>query len=181
MIEMGLKAHNEVVWVWRRACVLPSLSLSPLHLTASRSSLSLTTSWIHMCYGIHMAFSWTNRAQTKPCVYQEPGERSSVLTSEWVRIPCENPGVSGGSMGQHFGLRPNSREGTQPPPLTKYWIKDYWAWPCPSEQDPVSPIVTVSHQEASITLLSLFIRGQTEWKPQSHKINQTDPMDYSLV
>ena len=86
MIEMGPKAHNEVVWVWRRACVPPSLSLSPLHLTASRSSLSLTTSWIHMWYGIHMAFSWTNRAQTKPCVYQEPGERSSVLTRHWVRL-----------------------------------------------------------------------------------------------
>ena len=34
--------------------------------------------------------------------------------------------------------------------------------PCPSEQDPVSPTVSVSHQEASISLLSLSLRGQTK-------------------
>ena len=45
-----------------------------------------------------------------------------------------------------------------------------------SEQDPVSPSVSLSHQEASISLLS--IRGQKEWKPQSQK---TDYMDHSLV
>ena len=33
----------------------------------------------------------------------------------------------------------------------------------------------------SISLLSLFIRRQTEWKPQSQKTNQTDHMDHSLV
>ena len=38
-----------------------------------------------------------------------------------------------------------------------------------------------SDQEASITLLSLSIRGQTEWKPQSQKTNQTDHMDHSLM
>ena len=35
----------------------------------------------------------------------------------------------------------------------------YWAWPCPSEQDPVFPSVSLSHQEASISFLSLSIRG----------------------
>ena len=34
--------------------------------------------------------------------------------------------------------------------------------PHPSEQDPVSPTVSVSHQEASISLLSLSLRGQTK-------------------
>ena len=38
----------------------------------------------------------------------------------------------------------------------------------------VSPSVNLSHQEASISLLSLCIRGQTEWKPQSQKTNQTE-------
>ena len=33
----------------------------------------------------------------------------------------------------------------------------------------------------SISLLSLFIRRQKEWKPQSQKTNQTDHMDHSLV
>ena len=43
------------------------------------------------------------------------------------------------------------------------------------------PTVSLSHQEASIILLSLFTRGQTEWKPQSQKTNQSDHMDHSLV
>ena len=34
--------------------------------------------------------------------------------------------------------------------------------PCTSEQDPVPPTVSFSHQEASISFLSLLIRGQTE-------------------
>ena len=44
----------------------------------------------------------------------------------------------------------------------KIGLKIYWAWPYPSEQDPVSPTVSLSHQEASISLLSFSIRGQTE-------------------
>ena len=54
----------------------------------------------------------------------------------------------------------------------KNGLKIYWAWSCPSKQDPVSPSVSVSHQEASISLLSLSIRGQTEWKWQSQKITK---------
>ena len=49
------------------------------------------------------------------------------------------------------------------------------------QKDPVSPSVSLSYQEVSISLLSLSIRGQTEWKPQSQKTNQTDYMDHSLV
>ena len=52
--------------------------------------------------------------------------------------------------------------------------------PCYSEQDPVSPSVSHFHQEASISLLSFSIRGQTDWKPQSQKTNQSDHMDHSL-
>ena len=68
-----------------------------------------------------------------------------------------------------------------PAHLQKIGLKIYQAWPCHSEQDPVSPSVSLSHQEASISLLSLSIRGQTEWKPQSQKTNQTDHMDNSLL
>ena len=64
---------------------------------------------------------------------------------------------------------------------TKIRLKFYWTWPPWSEQDPVSPSVSLSHQEASISLLSLSFRGQTEWKPQSQKTNQTDHMDHRLV
>ena len=41
--------------------------------------------------------------------------------------------------------------------------------------------VSLSHQEASTSLLSLYIRGQTKWKPQSQKTNQTGHMDHTLV
>ena len=62
----------------------------------------------------------------------------------------------------------------------KIGLKIYWVWPRPSEQDLVSPSVSL-HQEASISLLFSSIRGQTEWKPQSQKTNQTDHMDHGLV
>ena len=37
------------------------------------------------------------------------------------------------------------------------------------------------NSEAAISLLSLYIRGQTEWKWQPQKTNQTYHMDHSLV
>ena len=42
----------------------------------------------------------------------------------------------------------------------------------PSEQDPVSPTVSLFRQEASLSLLSLSIRGQTGWKPQTQNTNE---------
>ena len=63
----------------------------------------------------------------------------------------------------------------------KTGLKIYSAWPHPSEQDPVFPSVSLSQQEGSISLLSFSIRGQTDWKPQSQKTNQSNHMDHSLV
>ena len=51
----------------------------------------------------------------------------------------------------------------------KFGLKIHWAWSSPSEKDPAFPTVSLSNQEDSISILSLFIRGQTEWKPQSQK------------
>ena len=50
-----------------------------------------------------------------------------------------------------------------------------------SEQGPVSSLVSLSHQEASISLLSFSIRGQTNWKPQSQKTNQSDHTDHTAL
>ena len=151
------------------------------------------------------------RAQTKPCVHQDPGERSSDPTIDWLRLACECPGVSSGGVGRwpaaglgalsaavhagtfwrrwhylhhlHHSLVSSQTTGREHSPThqQKIGLKIYWAWPRPSEQDPVSPTVSLSHQEASVNLLSLSVRGQTEWKPQSQKTNQTDHMDHSLV
>ena len=60
-------------------------------------------------------------------------------------------------------------------------LKIYWAWLCTSEQDPISKSVSLSHQEASISFLFSSMRGQTDWKPQAQKTNQSDNMDHSLV
>ena len=57
----------------------------------------------------------------------------------------------------------NDKEGTQHHSLTENWIKDLLSMaPRSSEQDPLSPSVSLSHQEASISLLSFSIRGQTD-------------------
>ena len=148
-------------------------------------------------------------AQTKPCVHQDPGERSSDPTRDSPRLARECPGISGGGMGQrwpaarsgalseplallegghyyfhylHHSLASGQATGgnTAPPINKKIGLKIYWAWPCPWEQNPVSPSVSISHQEASISLLSFSIREQTDWKPQSQKTNQSDHMDFSF-
>ena len=38
----------------------------------------------------------------------------------------------------------------------------YWSWPHPLKQDPVFPPVSLSHQEDSISLLSLSFRGRAD-------------------
>ena len=119
-------------------------------------------------------------------VQESLAETWSMVASCRVR-GCRGP-FEGGShylhylhIPPHFCLRSNNREGPSPTNQQKIGLKIYWAWPCPSEQDPVSSSVSLYHQEASISLLSLSIRGQTEWKPQSQITNQTDHMYHSLV
>ena len=46
---------------------------------------------------------------------------------------------------------------------------------------PTKFIFAMIHQEASTSFLSSSIRGQTEWKSQSQKTNQTNHMGHSLV
>ena len=151
------------------------------------------------------------KQSTKLCAHQKPRDRSSVPTRDWPRLPCECPGVSGGVLGwqwpavgsshwiQHCVHKSFWRSPLLKLPLPQFasgqttgrehslthqqrvGLKIYWAWLRPSEWDLVSPTVTLSHQEASTSLLSLSIRGQTEWKPQPQKTNQTDHMDHSLV
>ena len=79
-----------------------------------------------------------------------------------------------------FDLRSNNRREHNPTHQQKIGLKIDWAWPCPSEQDQVSPTVSLFHQEVSISFLSLSLRRQTEWKPQWQKINQSDHMDHTL-
>ena len=134
--------------------------------------------------------SW--RTQTKPCVHQDPGERSVSPTRDWPRLACVCPGVSGRGVGRR---RPCCRAGGTEcssacmGPLEGglhylhylyHSLASSQTTGNPSEEDPV-PAVSLSHQETSISLLSFSIRGQAEWQPQSQKTNQADHMDHSLV
>ena len=58
-------------------------------------------------------------------------------------------------------LRSNNREGTQPHPPTENWIKDLLSMALPIRTRP-SFFLSLAHQEASISLLSLSLGGQTE-------------------
>ena len=79
---------------------------------------------------------------------------------------CKEP-FEGGRHSLHYfhhSLASGQTTGREHSPAhqQKIGLKIYRARPRPSEQDPVSPSVSLSHQEASISLLSFSIRRQTE-------------------
>ena len=93
-----------------------------------------------------------------------------VTELNWTELNPYHSLASGQTTGREHSTTPEQ----------KIRLKIYWAWLHSSEQDPNFPTASPSHQEASTILLSFSIRGQTEWKPQSQKINQTYHMDHSL-
>ena len=119
-------------------------------------------------------------------IYPPPrGHRALAAGPDWPKEfrPVHNHGQQ--SLLQFLNLahicQVNSREGTQLTPSTENWIKDLLSTAPPIRTRPSSPSVSLSHQEAFISLLSFSIRRQTDWKPQSQKTNQSDHMDHSLV
>ena len=56
--------------------------------------------WLQNFHRTGETDSW--RAQTKLCVHQDPGERSSDPTRDWVKLVCECPGVSGRAVGRQW-------------------------------------------------------------------------------
>ena len=56
--------------------------------------------WLQNFHRTGEIHSW--RAQTKPCVHQDPGKMSSGPTRDWVRLACEYSGVSGWGVGQQW-------------------------------------------------------------------------------
>ena len=127
------------------------------------------------------------------------------------RLTCECPGVSGRGVGQRWpaaGLgalsvavsewdllkevvinfitstivwpQVKNREGKQPHPSTEHWIKDLLSKAPPIRTRSSFPL-SQSLPLGSLSLLSFSIRGQTDWKPQSQKTNQSDHMDHSVV
>ena len=137
----------------------PHKSLSPTCLWVSRS----------LCGGV----CWQGPAVGSGARLQQSWDRSMLeqaLLKE-VTITAITPTI----------VWPNYREGTQPHPSAENWVKDLLSMTLPTRARPSFPTASPSHQGASTSLLSLSIKGQTEWKPQSQKTNQTDHMDHSLV
>ena len=54
-------------------------------------TLEASRIWLQNLHRTGEIDSW--RAQTKPCVHQDPGERNSDITRDWYRLDCECPGV----------------------------------------------------------------------------------------
>ena len=164
---------------------------------------------LHSCSSTYhltgFLWPWTWSISSLPLI-ADPGERSSDPTRDWPRLVCECPGVSSRAVGRWWPAAGLGALSVAAHPWDfdevaiifftftkiagrelisshqqKMGLKIYWAWPRPSEQDPVSPSVSLSHQEASLSLLSFSIRGQTDWKPQSQETNQSHHMDHSLV
>ena len=73
-------------WVWHK----PSWVRLPLTPPQSHQNLHKTRE----------TDSW--RAQTKPCVQQDPGERSSDPTRDWPRLAPKCPGISCKGVGQQW-------------------------------------------------------------------------------
>ena len=114
----------------------------------------------------------------------EAWDHSGLLWGQghWTRQCVQSP-FEGGCHYPYHSLASGQTTGREHSPSRqqKIGLKIYWAWPHPSEQDPYSSTVSSSHQEASTSLLSFSIRGQTEWKSQLQKTNHTDHLDHSLV
>ena len=84
-----------------------------------------------------------------------PGRHSMLAWVFWGRSPLPYHSLT---LGQATG-----REHS-PTHQQKVWLKIYWTWPCPPEQDSVLPTASLSHQKASTNFLYSSIRGETEWK-----------------
>ena len=134
---------------------------------------------------------WPHKRLSQTCLWVSRSfrqRRGSTLTCHGVRgieynSACISPFEGGCCHNPYHSLASGQTIGRKHSPThqQKIGLKIYWAWPCPSDQDPDSPTSSPFCQEASTSLLSLPIRRQAEWKPKLQKTNQTDHLDHSLI
>ena len=130
--------------------------------------IELPQDWGNKTLGRHKQNLVLTRTQKKGA--ETPQETEPDWPTECPGVFCvgSGPGISPFEGGHHYPYhRSNYLEGTQSHPSTENWIKDSL------NKTQRFPPVSLSQQEASTSLLSLP-RGQTEWKPQLQKTNQTD-------
>ena len=115
---------------------------------------------------------WPHKRRTQTCLWVSRSLRwrcglavgcCGVEGTEWGSA-CMAP-FEGSPHYLHYlrhGLASGQTTGREHSPAhqQKLGLKIYWAWPHPSGQDPVSPSVSLSHQEASISLLFFSSEGR---------------------
>ena len=184
----GLWVQQTWVWhkpSWRRLPLTAPLSCQNLHGTGEtgiRREKNKT-----MCVtGARRKEQWPHKRLTQICLWvsrslqQKLGSAAACCRVGGPECSSARTGrFEGGCHYLHYlhhsllSVQTKGRE-HNPSHQEKIGLKIYWAWPHPSGQDPVSPTVILSHQDGSISLLSLCLRGQREWKSTDHK-------DHSLV
>ena len=126
------------------------------------------------CPGVSRSPQWRH-GLVVACCRAEGTECSSV---------CMGP-FEGGKHYLHYlhlvWHQVNNGEGTQLHPSTENWVKDLLSMAPPIRVRPSFPLSQSLSARSFHKPLSFSIRGQTDWKPQSQKTNQSDHMDHSLV
>ena len=122
-------------------------------LTRSSAGDTQTQFWLSLC---GVSGSWCTQGMFEPSEHLWRG-RGLILNMMSPLLPS----CWGFSFTPGCGVSPQSRS-AQRSCRSSTAALFYWAWPRPSKQNPVSPSVSLSHQEVSINFLSLSIRGQTE-------------------
>ena len=190
----GLWAQH--TWVWHKPSYRRSPSTLPQELPEIMQdwgkSLSEGTNKILCAPGPRRKEPWPHKRLTQTC----PWVSQILWWRRGLAMACRRVRGTEGSRAcmaafeggrhslhylHHSLASGQTRREHSPDHQQKIESKIYWAWPGSSEKDPVAPSVSLSHQEASIRLLILSIRRQTECKPQSQKTKQTNHMDQSLV
>ena len=131
--------------------------------------------------------------------HQDPGERSSDSTRDWNRLAQKSLAEAWIDSVLLWGqaltttvllkevtistITPTSGQTTgkkYSPPINRNWIKDLLGIVRSSEQDQFLHSQSLP-SGSSTNHLSFSNRGETEWKPQSQKTNQTDHVNHCLV
>ena len=92
---------------------------SPGNLTLKASEI-----WLQNFHWTGETDSW--RTQTKCCVHQDPGERSSDPKRDWDRLSCECPRVSGEGVGQYWPAVGSRALNTTVLEAATCWYKSFW-------------------------------------------------------
>ena len=176
--------NSQRIWLWRPVGLdyRTSTGLGKQALGGHKQNLMCTRTrkegacphkWLtQTCLWVFRCLWWKRRSTVAGC-----RTRGTEFKNFWKRLHCHYLHYPYHSLvaGQTTWRKHSSAH------QQKIGLKIYGVWAHPTEQGLASPTISLSHQEASTSLLSFSIRGQTGGKPQSQKTSQTDHMDHSLV